>query len=204
MDLGVDSGIAGAGLCGREWRHPEATSTLGKAVHSRGRRCGVSAGLSRERSGAPAPGVVPDLSERKDPDVGASDTRMKGLLGMLSRAFGLHIVLVRYHKARLVAANEAMKRLGTGTSMPVRCSRRFRRHQQALRRLGYVVEREFALGRRPIGDGDGYRGFCRLLRQRFPDGCWSCTARATRVIVTAPASQMSEWSRFLSEYDQGA
>jgi len=129
---------------------------------------------------------------------------MKKFIAMLSRATGVHSLLVSYHKSRLVSAIEAMQRFGTETSMPVWCSQRFQRHQQALRRLGFVVEKEFTLQQRAISGPDCYRAFCQLLRARFPDGCWSCAANGTRVIVTAPASQMSEWQRFLFEYDQRA
>ena len=127
---------------------------------------------------------------------------MKNFIAILSGAVGLHSLLVSYHKSRLISASEAMKRFGTETTMPVRCSQRFQRHQQALRRLGFVVEKEFALQQRPISGPDCYRAFCRLLRARFPDSYWSCAANGTRVIVTAPPAQMSEWQRFLFEYDQ--
>lgn len=113
-------------------------------------------------------------------------------------------LLVRYHKSRLLAASADMERFGTETTMPVWCSQRFQYHQQALRRLGFVVEQEFALQQRPITGPDCYRAFCRLLRARFPDGCWSCAANGTRVIVTAPPAQMSEWQSFLFEYDHVA
>ena len=114
---------------------------------------------------------------------------------------GLHSLLVSYHKSRLISASEAMKRCGTGTTMPVWCSQRFQHHQQALRRLGFVVEKEFALQQCPISGPDCYRDFCQLLRARFPDGYWSCAGHGTRVIVTAPPLQMCEWQRFLFEYD---
>ncbi len=127
---------------------------------------------------------------------------MKAFIAILSRAVGLDSLLMSYHKSRLISASEAMKRFGTETAMPVWCSQRFRHHQQALRRLGFVVEKEFALQQRPISGADCYRAFCQLLRRRFPDGYWSCAANGTRVIVTAPPSQMSEWQRFLFEYDQ--
>lgn len=129
---------------------------------------------------------------------------MKKFAAILSKAVGLHSLLVRYHKSRLISASETMKRFGTETAMPVWCSQRFQRHQQALRRLGFVVEKEFALQQRPISGPDCYRAFCQLLRARFPDSYWSCAASGTRVIVTAPPSQMSEWQRFLFEYDQEA
>jgi len=129
---------------------------------------------------------------------------MKKVVATLSRVVGLHSLLVSYHKSRLISASEAMKRFGTETTMPVWCSERFQRHQQALRRLGFVVEKEFALQQRPITGPDCYRAFCRLLRVRFPDRYWSCAASGTRVIVTAPPSQISEWQSFLFEYDQVA
>jgi hypothetical protein len=129
---------------------------------------------------------------------------MKEFIPILCRAVGLHSLLVSYHKSRLISASEAMKRCGTETTMPVRCSQRFQHHQQALRRLGFVVEKEFALQQRPISGPDCYRAFCRLLRARFPDSYWSCAANGTRVIVTALPSQMSEWKRLLFEYDQEA
>jgi hypothetical protein len=129
---------------------------------------------------------------------------MKKLIVILIGAVGLRCVLVGYHKSRLISALRAMKQFGTETTMPVWCSQRFRRHLRALRRLGFVVEREFVLQQRPISGPDCYRAFCRLMRVRFPDGYWSCAASGTQVIVTAPPSQMSEWQRFLFEYDQVA
>ena len=129
---------------------------------------------------------------------------MKAFIAILSRAVGLDSLLMSYHKSRLISASEAMKRFGTETAMPVWCSQRFRHHQQALQRLGFVVEKEFALQQRPISGPDCYRAFRQLLRARFPDSYWSCAASGTRVIVTAPPLQMSEWQRFLFEYDQVA
>jgi hypothetical protein len=129
---------------------------------------------------------------------------MKKFIAILSKASGLHALLVSYHKSRLISASEAMKRFGTETTMPVWCSQRFQRHHRALRRLGFVVEKEFALKQRRISGPECYRAFCRLMRARFPDGYWSCAATETRVIVTAPPAQMSEWQRFLFEYDQAA
>jgi len=129
---------------------------------------------------------------------------MKKLIAILSRTVGLQSLLVSYHKSRLISAGQAMKRFGAETAMPVWCSERFRRHQQALRRLGFLVEEEFALQHRPISGPDCYRAFCQLLQTRFPDGYWSCAATGTRIIVTAPPSQISEWQRFLSQYDQVA
>jgi len=129
---------------------------------------------------------------------------MKKFIAILSRAAGLHSVLVSYHKSRLISASEAMKQFGTETTMPAWCSQSFQHHHQALRRLGFVMEKEFALQQRPISGPDCYRAFCQLMRLRFPDGNWSCAASGTRVIVTAPPSQMSEWQRFLFEYDQVA
>jgi hypothetical protein len=128
---------------------------------------------------------------------------MKKVVAILSKAFGLDALLVSYHKSRLISASEAMERFGTETTMPVWCSQRFQRHQQALRRLGFVVEKEFALRRRPITGPDCYRAFCQLMRVRFPDRYWSCAAVETRVIVTAQPAQMSDWQNFLFEYDQG-
>ena len=129
---------------------------------------------------------------------------MKNLIATFSKALGLHGVLVACHKSRLYSASEDMKRFGTETTMPVWCSQRFQRHLQALRRLGFVVEKEFALRKRTILGPACYRDFCRLMRLRFPNPYWTCAASGTRVIVTAPPSQMAEWQRFLSEYEQGA
>jgi hypothetical protein len=129
---------------------------------------------------------------------------MKKFITIWSRAVGLHSLLVCYHKSRLLSASEAMKRFGTETTMPVWCSRRFQHHHQALRQLGFLVEKVFALQQRPISDPDCYSAFCRVMRVRFPNGYWSCAANGTRVIVTAPPPQISEWHRFLFEYDQVA
>jgi hypothetical protein len=129
---------------------------------------------------------------------------MKKFITILLRVVGLHSLLVSYHKARLLSAVADMKRFGTETTMPVWCSQRFQRHHQALRRLGFVEQNEFTLQQRAISGPEDYRAFCELMRARFPDGYWSCAASGTRVIVTAPASQMSEWQRFLFEYDQVA
>jgi len=129
---------------------------------------------------------------------------MKKFIAILSRAVGLHSLLLSYHKSRLISAGEAMKRFGTETTMPVWCSQRFQHHHQALRRLGFVIEKEFVLQQRPISGPECYRAFCQLMRVRFPDSYWSCAASGTRVIVTAPPLQMSEWQRFLFEYDQVA
>jgi hypothetical protein len=129
---------------------------------------------------------------------------MKKVIAVLSRAAGLQALLLSYHKSRLISASEAMKRFGTETTMPVWCSQRFRLHLRALQRLGFVVEREFALQHRTISGPGCYRHFCQLLRTQFPDSYWSCAASGTRVIVTAPSSQMSEWQRFLFEYDKSA
>ena len=129
---------------------------------------------------------------------------MKKFITILIGAVGLRFLLVSYHKSRLMSALRVMKQFGTETTMPVWCSQRFQRHLQALRRLGFVVEKEFALQRRPISGADCYRVFCQLMRVRFPNGYWSCAANGTKVIVTAPPSQMSEWQRFLFEYDQVA
>ena len=129
---------------------------------------------------------------------------MKKFLRILSTAVGLHSLLVTYHKSRLLAAAEAMKRFGTETMMPVWCSRRYRRHHQALLRLGFVVRKEFAVERRTISGPDRFRAFGQLLRVRFPDCYWTCAPSGTRVIVIAPPAQMPEWQRFLCEYDQVA
>src|SRR5579864_6379492 len=123
----------------------------------------------------------------------------KKFTAILSKAVGLHSLLVSYHKSRLISAAEAMKRFCTETTMQVRCSQRFQHHQQALRRLGFVVEKEFVLQQRLISGPECYRAFCQSLRVRFPDMYWSCAASGTRVVVTAPPSQMAEWDRFLFE-----
>ena len=122
--------------------------------------------------------------------------------GILMRITGLYWLLTSYHKRRLLSALGNMKRFGTETTMPAWCSQRFRRHQQALRRLGFVVEREFTLQEQSVSGPGSYRAFCELMRVRFPDGYWSCAASERRVIVTAPASQMPEWERFVCEYDR--
>lgn len=128
---------------------------------------------------------------------------MKRFIIILVRAAGLHFLLVSYHKSRLLSAAEDMKRFGTETTMPVWCSQRFQRHQQALRRLGFVEQKEFILQQRTISGSGCYRAFCQLMRARFADEYWSCAASGTRVVVTAQTSQMSEWQRFLFDYDQG-
>ena len=130
--------------------------------------------------------------------------RMKKLIAILLRATGLQIVLVGYHSWRLHIASGLMKQFGSDTQMPVWCSARFRRHQRALLRLGFLVEREFALAHRMISGREPYRAFCDSMRARFPDDYWSCAASGKRVIVIAPPAQMSEWQRFLCEYDQMA
>ena len=94
-----------------------------------------------------------------------------------------------------------MKKFGSDTEMPVWCSARFRRHQRALRRLGFLIEREFALTSRPVYGREGYRAFCELMRGRFPDGYWSCAAGGRRIILIAPTSQIPEWEQFVSEYE---
>lgn len=129
---------------------------------------------------------------------------MHEIVNTWSRVLGWHSWLVSYHKARLRSASEAMRRFGTGTAMPVGCSRRFRHHQQALKKLGFVVDREFELRQRPIPGPEAYRAFCARLRSRFPDGDWSCVANGPRVVVTVPRTQWVEWQRFLLEYDQAA
>jgi hypothetical protein len=129
---------------------------------------------------------------------------MKKFITVLLDEVGLRSLLVRYHKSRLLSALADRKRFGTETSMPVWCSQRFQRHHEALRRLGFVEQREFTLQQRAISGPECYRTFCQLMRSRFADGYWSCAASGSRVIVTAPSSQMSEWQRFLFEYDQVA
>jgi hypothetical protein len=129
---------------------------------------------------------------------------MKKFITVLLSKIGLRSLLLRYHKSRLISALAEMKRFGTETSMPVWCSQRFQRHHEALRRLGFVEQREFRLQQRAISDPESYRAFCRVMRSRFADGYWSCAARGNRVIVTAPASQMFEWQSFLMDYDQVA
>jgi len=113
-------------------------------------------------------------------------------------------LFVRYHKSRLLAASAAMKRFGTERKMPVWCSQRFQRHQDALRRLGFVERREFKLQNRAVSGPEGYRNFCASMRSRFPDEFWSCSASGKRVIVTAPPTQIPEWQHFLLEYDRAA
>jgi hypothetical protein len=126
---------------------------------------------------------------------------MKKLVAILLGVTGIRFLLVRYHKSRLRAAGRLMKRFGTESTMPVWCSQRARRHHQALRRLGFVVEKEFALQRRSISGRDCYRAFYQLIRTRFPDDYWSCSTSGKRVIVVAPVTQLQEWQRFISEYD---
>ncbi len=115
----------------------------------------------------------------------------------LLRMTGLLAPLVRYHQWRMRVAGALMKRFGTESMMPVWCSSRFTRHQRVLVRLGFMVEREFALARRAIHG----KAFFTLVKAKFPDGYWSCAASGRRVIVTAPVSQISEWEQFVSEYD---
>jgi hypothetical protein len=112
--------------------------------------------------------------------------------------------LINYHKRRLQAALENMRRFGTETHMPVWCSERFRHHHAALRRLGFVVEREFTLNQKRISGREAYRAFSQLIQARFPDGYWSFTTGGKSVTVTAPASQFDEWQRVISEYDRAA
>ena len=126
---------------------------------------------------------------------------MNRFIEALMRAIRLRSVLVRYHRIRLDSAVRAMSRFGTERSMPVGCSRRLQQHQGALRRLGFLVDREFALRRRAISGPEAYQGFCRQLRARFPDGTWACAASGKRVVVTAPAYQLGEWEQFLIGYD---
>lgn len=127
---------------------------------------------------------------------------MKTFATRFLEAVGLGPLLVRYHKSRLQSAHTLMKRFGTETSMPVSYSRRFQRHLGALRRLGFVEQREFTLQNRAVSGPQCYQTFCALMRSRFPDAYWSCAASGSLVVVTAPPTQMSEWRRFLSEYDQ--
>lgn len=129
---------------------------------------------------------------------------MKNFLTILLSAVCLRSRLVNYHKSRLLAALADMKRFGTETTMPSWCSRRFQRHQAALRTLGFLEQREFLLQQRAISGRECYRAFCQLMRSRFPDGLWSCAASGSRVIITAPPAQMSDWQRFLFEYDHMA
>ncbi len=126
---------------------------------------------------------------------------MKTLIVFLLRTTGLRAVLVSYHQRRLRAASALMKKFGSDTEMPVWCSARFQRHQRALLRLGFLMEREFALVRRTISDPEAYRAFRDLMRARFSGGCWSCAFSGRRVIVVAPISQIPEWEQFVSEYD---
>jgi hypothetical protein len=126
---------------------------------------------------------------------------MKHFIAIFLRLTGLRAVLVGYHRRRLRAAEALMKRFGSDLQMPVWCSDRFRRHQRALLRLGFLIEREFALVRRVISGPERYRVFCALMRARFPGGGWSCAASGRRIIVTAPTVQIPEWERFVSEYD---
>src|SRR5690349_14361843 len=115
---------------------------------------------------------------------------MNNLITPLLRLPGLRAVLIRYHQWRLRVALALMKQFGSDTQMPVWCSARFQRHQQALLRLGFLIEREFSLARRAISEPEPYRAFCTLMKARFPDGCWSCAASGRRIIVTAPTSQI--------------
>lgn len=126
---------------------------------------------------------------------------MEKLIAYVLGTAGLNALVVRYHKTRLLAALRDMRRFGTATAMPTRYSQRFQHHHCALRRLGFVVEREFALQRRTIFSPECYHAFHQSLRVRFPDGLWSCSASGKRVIVTAPPGQMPEWQIFLTEYD---
>jgi hypothetical protein len=129
---------------------------------------------------------------------------MKKFITVLLGEIGLRSLLLSYHKSRLLSALADMRRFGTETSMPVWCSQLFQRHHEALRRLGFVERREFRLQQCAISGPECYRAFCQLMRARFADEYWSCAASGTRVVVTAQRSQMSEWQRFLFEYDQVA
>jgi|SRR6185436_9202856 len=126
---------------------------------------------------------------------------MKTLIAFLLRTTGLRTVLVSYHQRRLRGALVLMKKFGSDREMPVWCSARLQRHQRALLRLGFLIEREFALARRAISGPEPYHAFRDLMRGRFPNACWSCAASGRRVIVVAPMSQIPEWERFVSEYD---
>jgi hypothetical protein len=129
---------------------------------------------------------------------------MKNFFTFFFSAIGLRSRLVRYHKSRLLSVLADMKRLGTETTMPSWCGRRFQHHQSALRTLGFLEQREFTLQHRAISGRECYRAFCQLMRTKFPDGFWSYAASGSRVIITDQPSQMSEWQRFLFEYDQMA
>lgn len=67
---------------------------------------------------------------------------MNTLIAFLLRITGLRLVLVSYHQRRLRAASALMKQFGSDTEMPVWCSARFQRHQRALLRLGFLIERD--------------------------------------------------------------
>lgn len=75
---------------------------------------------------------------------------MKKLFTILLSAIGLRSMLVNYHKSRLLSTLADMKRLGTETTMPSWCGQRFQRHQAALRRLGFLEQKEFTLQHRAI------------------------------------------------------
>src|SRR4051812_36946287 len=107
---------------------------------------------------------------------------MKKFITILLKVVGLHSLLVRYHESRLLSAAADMKRFGTETTMPVSYSQRFQRHQKALRRLGFVEQKEFSLRQRAISGPECYRAFCQLMRERFADGYWSCAASGSQVI----------------------
>ncbi len=126
--------------------------------------------------------------------------RMKQLIDFLLRESGIACMVIEYHIWRLRSASALMKRFGSDTEMPVWCSERYRKHQSALRRLGFLCEREFVLTHRSVS-GPNYVAFRDLARARFSDPCWSYAASGKRVIVTAPTSQLSKWQRFISEYD---
>jgi hypothetical protein len=123
------------------------------------------------------------------------------LIVLLFRITGLQAMLVSYHQRRLRVALALMKQFGSDTGMPVWCSARFRRHQRALLRLGFLIEREFALARRTISGTGPYRAFRDFVRARFPSGYWSFAASGRRVIVIAPTAEIPEWQRLISEYD---
>src|SRR5690349_7025010 len=121
---------------------------------------------------------------------------MKKFITLLLGAVGFRSLLVTYHKSRLLAAIAVMKRFGTETSMPVWCSRRFRRHLEALRWLGFVEQREFTLPQRAISGPECYRAFCQLVRGRFTDGYWSFSTSGTRSMLPHPHHRCPSGSVF--------
>jgi hypothetical protein len=91
---------------------------------------------------------------------------MKKFITVLLREVGLRSLLVRYHKSRLLSALADMKRFGTETSMPTWCSQRFQRHHDALRRLGFVEQREFVLQQRAISGPESFASKATSLQQK--------------------------------------